>query len=168
MSLYEGIDKIVPALKSFIGHELSEVCIVLYAQSGEVKSWDMVRPELVFQNRVIRVDVKGGDYLAIYDDPWEDPFVHMSKANFDFVMKAGKHWKVNMSSEDLYSEMIRKRLEKIVLIRGPFDNLAGVEFYFEGSVATAFVGGDEVWFYPFQCRDKLADMGYTIGKLITA
>ena len=83
-------------------------------------------------------------------------------------MEAGKHWKVNMSSEDAYSELIGKRLENIVLVWGPFDDREGVDFYFEDRVATAFVGGDEVWFYPFQCRDELAGRKYTIGKVITA
>lgn len=127
------------------GRTVSAIFLVRYVHpDGSIPDEDTIL-EIHFEDASV-VYFKGasdGERLAIYPEPWEDPFAEpLSPENREFVRESGKWTKFDVSDQDSYAGFIGKKVIMVESIHNDVGNLAGVALFAPDGVIQFFIDGD--------------------------
>lgn len=152
--------------RSFLGQPLREIWTVVFEFGGAVEDWTRANPEFVFDGGTFWCSVVSGDELFVMPDRWKDKMVYITRDTFDFIRESGKHWKIDMSAEPPYSNLVGKNLDRVILIDNSVGDVVGAEFQFQDQVATFYVIADEYFFIPGKARERLCELQYEYADVI--
>jgi hypothetical protein len=157
---------LIEFFRSFLGQPLREMWTVVFEFDGDVEDWTRANPEFIFDGGAFWCTVIFGDKLLVMPNRWKDEMVYITRDTFDFIRESGKYWKIDRSTEPPVSNLVGKRLERVILIDNSVGDVVGVELQFQDQVATFYVIADEYFFILGEARERLQELQYEYGEVI--
>lgn len=129
-----------------IGRRVIAVARVRYVVE-EIVTSDAGPIELIFEDgTTVSIDAgPNGTSLKIRDEPWVDPFAgELSPENEEFVKRAGKWTRFDVSNEEPYAGLVGERLLVVSPVLLPSGITVGVDLEMGNRRLHAEVGGDDL------------------------
>jgi hypothetical protein len=136
-------------LSKYIEVKIARIFRLKYEVNGRIVSGNDGSVEIVFDDgALLRVDSgPSGDTVRLRDDPWSDPFSgQLSRENEEFVRKAGKWTRFDMSDDEQFADLIGRDISDIAPVSGSGSErkLYGVVLNVSGDLVALYCAADQL------------------------
>jgi hypothetical protein len=134
-------------LTKYVGATISRVCRLRYQLGENVDSDDDGAIEVSFSTGATLYCEPGpdGDSVRVRDTVWIDPFAgQLSPENEEYVRTSGKWTKHDVSDENLFADLIDRKLIDIAPMSGSTGKLYGLLLNVSGYLLAVYANADEL------------------------